>query len=84
LGEGLGLFIVLAVYSRLPRPAAAVSGLFMIGYGCFRFGAEFFREPDEHLGFISGGWLTMGMVLTLPMVVAGIIIMVFAYRGSEK
>jgi phosphatidylglycerol:prolipoprotein diacylglycerol transferase len=81
LGEGFGLFILLAIYSRAPRPAAAVSGLFLAGYGCFRFLAEFFREPDEHIGFIIGDWLTMGMVLSLPMVLAGIIIMAFAYRG---
>lgn len=81
LGEGLALFILLAVYSRVPRPAAAVSGLFLVGYGSFRFVAEFFREPDEHIGFIAGEWLTMGMVLSVPMVLAGIAIMVFAYRG---
>jgi phosphatidylglycerol:prolipoprotein diacylglycerol transferase len=83
LGEGLALFIVLAIFSRKPRPAAAVSGLFLFGYGVFRFVAEFFREPDEHLGFIAGDWLTMGMVLSLPMVLAGLIIMVFAYRHKS-
>lgn len=82
LGEGLGLFLVLLIYSRLPRPAGAVSGLFLAGYGCFRFVAEFFREPDEHIGFIGGDWLTMGMVLSLPMVLAGFIIMLMAYRGK--
>ena len=84
LGEGLALFILLAVYSRRPRPTAAVSGLFLVGYGCFRFMAEFFREPDEHIGFISGEWLTMGMLLSLPMVLAGIIIMAFAYNNRGK
>jgi phosphatidylglycerol:prolipoprotein diacylglycerol transferase len=80
LGEGVGLFLLLAVYARLPRPAGAVSGLFLVGYGCFRFVAEFFREPDGHIGFIAGGWLTMGMVLSLPMVLAGALMMVIAYR----
>ena len=80
LGEGLGLFIVLAVYSRRPRPTAAISGLFLLGYGCFRFMAEFFREPDGHIGFVGGQWLTMGMVLSLPMVLAGALIMFIAYR----
>ena len=80
LGEGFGLFVLLAVYSRLPRPAGAVSGLFLIGYGCFRFVAEFFREPDAQLGFVGGEWLTMGMLLSLPMIVAGVIIMTVAYR----
>lgn len=84
LGEGLALFVVLAVYSRRPRPTAAVSGLFLIGYGCFRFMAEFFREPDDHIGFIMGEWLTMGMLLSLPMVLAGMVIMAFAYRSRGK
>ena len=82
LGEGFGLFLVLAVYSRLPRPAGAVSGLFLVGYGCFRFAAEFFREPDAHIGFIGSDWLTMGMLLSLPMVLAGVIIMTVAYRNG--
>lgn len=80
LGEGLALFILLAVYSRRPRPTAAVGGLFLVGYGCFRFVAEFFREPDAHIGFLGGAWLTMGMVLSLPMVLAGMIVMFVAYR----
>jgi phosphatidylglycerol:prolipoprotein diacylglycerol transferase len=84
LGEGLALFILLAVYSRRPRPTAAVSGLFLVGYGCFRFMAEFFREPDDHIGFIIGEWLTMGMLLSLPMVLAGIVTMVFAYNSRGK
>jgi phosphatidylglycerol:prolipoprotein diacylglycerol transferase len=83
LGEGLGLFVLLAVFSWKPRPTAAVSGLFLVGYGCFRFISEFFREPDQHLGFIVGDWLTMGMLLSLPMVVVGIIIMAFAYRNDQ-
>ena len=84
LGEGLALFVVLAVYSRRPRPTAAVSGLFLVGYGCFRFMAEFFREPDDHIGFIMGEWLTMGMLLSLPMVLAGMVIMAFAYKSRGK
>jgi phosphatidylglycerol:prolipoprotein diacylglycerol transferase len=78
--EGFVLFLILAIYSRKPRPAAAVSGLFLTGYGCFRFIVEFFREPDQHLGFLAGGWLTMGMILSLPMVVAGLLIMLLAYK----
>jgi phosphatidylglycerol:prolipoprotein diacylglycerol transferase len=84
LGEGLLLFLLLAVYSSKPKPVAAVSGLFLATYGCFRFMAEFFREPDEHIGFLWGEWLTMGMVLSLPMVLAGAIIMVYAYRMAGK
>ena len=84
LGEGLGLFILLAIFSRVPRPAAAVSGLFLIGYGVFRFMAEFFREPDAHIGYLVGDWLTMGMVLTLPMILAGAAMMVAAYRYMDR
>jgi phosphatidylglycerol:prolipoprotein diacylglycerol transferase len=80
MGEGLLLFLILAIYSRKPRPSAAVSGLFLAGYGCFRFMAEFFREPDGHIGYLMGDWLTMGMSLSLPMVVAGVIMMIIAYR----
>lgn len=76
--EGLALFIILMWYSRKPRPRAAVSGLFLLGYGVFRLIAEFFRQPDQHLGFLAMQWLTMGMLLSLPMIAAGIIIMWFA------
>jgi phosphatidylglycerol:prolipoprotein diacylglycerol transferase len=83
-GEGLALFLVLAIYARKPRPAAAVSGLFLAGYGVFRFVAEFFREPDAHIGYLAGDWLTMGMAFSLPMVLAGAVIMAAAYaRGSR-
>lgn len=84
LGEGLGLFLLLALYSRRPRPTAAISGLFLVGYGGFRFVAEFFREPDAHIGYLAGGWLTMGMVLSLPMVLAGIVVMLAAYRYANR
>ena len=78
--EGLLLFIILMWYSKSPRPQGAVSGLFLLGYGLFRIVVEFFREPDQHLGFIALDWLTMGMVLSLPMIIAGLIIMSLAYR----
>lgn len=78
--EGLALFIVLWFYSRKPRPTMAVSGLFLIAYGVFRSFAEFFRTPDLHLGFIAFDWLTMGQLLSLPMIIAGICLMWLAYR----
>ena len=78
--EGLALFALLMWYSAKPRPRAAVSGLFLAGYGSFRIIVEFFREPDQHLGFLAMEWLTMGMVLSLPMILAGVVIMVMAYR----
>ncbi len=82
--EGLALFIILMWYARKPRPAAAVSGLFLTGYGVFRFIVEFFRQPDEHLGFLAMQWLTMGMLLSLPMIVAGCVIMLFAYKFDPQ
>ena len=83
--EGLALFVLLTWYSSTPRPRAAVSGLFLSGYGCFRILVEFFREPDSHMGYLFMDWLTMGMVLSLPMVFAGVIIIKLAYKiQAEK
>jgi len=78
--EGLTLFFILLWYSSKPRPSAAISGLFLLGYGTFRLFVEFFRQPDEHLGFLAMQWLTMGMLLSIPMIAAGAIIMLLAYR----
>ena len=58
--EGMTLFLLLLWFSRRPRPTWAVSGLFAIGYGVLRFAAEFFREPDAHIGFQAFGWMTRG------------------------
>jgi phosphatidylglycerol:prolipoprotein diacylglycerol transferase len=77
--EGVVLFLVLWLFSKRPRPIMAVSGLFLILYGLFRFLIEFVRTPDAHLGFIIFDWMTMGQLLTLPMLIAGIILMVIAY-----
>ncbi len=79
--EGLSLFIILMWYSARPRPAAAVSGLFLLGYGTFRLIVEFFRQPDEQIGFLAMHWLTMGMLLSMPMILAGGIIMLYAHRN---
>jgi phosphatidylglycerol:prolipoprotein diacylglycerol transferase len=81
--EGLTLFALVWWFARKPRPAGAVSGLFLAGYAVFRMIAEFFREPDAHLGFIAFDWLTMGQLLSLPMLVAGIGLMLWAYRGAD-
>ena len=70
--EGLVMFCVLAWYSRRPRPRYAVSGLFALLYGCFRFLVEFVREPDAQLGYLAFGWLTMGQLLSLPLVALGL------------
>lgn len=69
--EGVILFVVLWVYSAKPRERGAVSGLFLVGYAVFRFLVEFVREPDPHLGVLAFGWLTMGQLLTVPMVLLG-------------
>ena len=78
--EGLALFLIVWFYSARPRPTMAVSGLFLISYGLFRFIVEFFREPDSHIGFVAFDWLTMGQILSLPMVIFGILFMLIAYR----
>jgi phosphatidylglycerol:prolipoprotein diacylglycerol transferase len=86
--EGVLLFVILWWFSAKRRPRMAVSALFLIGYGLFRFMVEFVREPDEHIGFLSGGWMTMGHVLTLPMIVLGIVMLIMAYltgrTGSKR
>jgi phosphatidylglycerol:prolipoprotein diacylglycerol transferase len=68
--EGLMLFAILWLYARKPRATGQVSGLFLIGYGAFRFLAEYFREPDAFLGYLALG-LSMGQWLCVPMMVAG-------------
>ena len=70
--EGLTLFVVLWWFSSKPRPRYAVSGLFALLYGLFRFAVEFVREPDAHLGYLAFGWLTMGQVLSIPLVLVGL------------
>lgn len=82
--EGLVLFVVLWWYSAKPRPMMAVSGLFLILYGFFRFMVEFAREPDAHLGFLWGQWLTMGQLLSAPMIAAGCIFMIVAYARARS
>ncbi|NVJ48960.1 MAG: prolipoprotein diacylglyceryl transferase [Gammaproteobacteria bacterium] len=77
--EGVVLFILLYWFSAKPRPRKAVAGLFSLGYGVFRFIVEYFREPDEHLKEMAE-WLTMGQVLSAPMIILGIVLLVMAYR----
>jgi phosphatidylglycerol:prolipoprotein diacylglycerol transferase len=78
--EGVALFAILWLYTRKPRPTMAVSGMFALWYGIFRFVVEFVRVPDAQLGYLAFGWLTMGQVLCLPMILGGIGLMIFAYR----
>ena len=80
--EGLIFFLILWLYSRKPRPTMAVSGLFLLCYGLFRFVVEFVREPDQQLGYLAFGWLTMGQVLSAPMILGGIGLLVWAYSRN--
>ena len=78
--EGLALFVILWLFSRRPRPTMAVSGLFLVGYGIFRSLVELVRVPDSHLGYLAFDWLTMGQLLSLPMILAGGLLLILAYR----
>ncbi|MDR5731293.1 prolipoprotein diacylglyceryl transferase [Caballeronia sp. LZ025] len=81
--EGIVLFIVIWTFSRKPRPMGAVSALFLIGYGLARFTVEFAREPDDYLGLLALN-LSMGQWLSLPMVIVGIVLMVWAYKRHRR
>jgi phosphatidylglycerol:prolipoprotein diacylglycerol transferase len=80
--EGVVLFVLLWWFSARPRPRGAVSGAFLIGYGVFRYAVEFTREPDSYLGLLALGW-SMGQWLSAPMVLAGIAMMMWAYRSAR-
>lgn len=81
--EGVLLFVALWWFSARLRARMAVSGLFLAGYGLVRFVAEFFRAPDPHLGFVALDWMTMGQLLSLPMIVAGAVLLWLAHRRNE-
>lgn len=81
--EGVALFVILWLYSRKPRPTMAISGMFALCYGIFRFIVEFVRVPDQQLGYLAFDWLTMGQVLCIPMIIGGIGLIVFAYKRQE-
>ncbi|GKS69248.1 prolipoprotein diacylglyceryl transferase [Nitrosomonas sp. PY1] len=76
--EGIALFILLWIYSSKPRPIGAVSGMFMLGYGVFRSFSEFFREPEDGFMGISTLGITMGQWLSIPMILVGIALLVWA------
>ena len=82
--EGFVLFAILWWYSAKPRPYMAVSGLFLLLYGAFRFIVEFYRVPDAHLSYLAAGWVTMGQILSVPMIAAGAIMLTIAYRSSGE
>ena len=82
--EGVVIFIVLFILSRKvpPRPRGTFLSLFLIMYGVFRFLIEFVRQPDIQLGYLAGDWLTMGQVLSLPLVIIGIVVLVRTIRNK--
>lgn len=84
--EGLVIFCVLFALSRKrpPRPQGTFLGAFLVLYGIFRFLIEFVREPDVQLGYLWGGWLTMGQVLSAPLIVAGIALLIYAARTQRS
>ena len=79
--EGFLLFVILWLLSRRQRPMGFISGVFLIGYGCFRFIVEFAREPDAHLAAnLLFGWMTRGQLLCVPMLIVGGVFIWSAYR----
>lgn len=82
LTEGLILFIIVWIVSAKPKARGFVTGVFLVGYGVVRLGTENFRSPDAHLGYIAFDWLTMGQILSIPMVIAGIVLI--GWSRSQK
>lgn len=80
--EGIVLFLILWFYARRPRPVGAISGLFLVGYGSFRFLVEFVRMPDSQLGYLAFGWLTMGQLLSLPMILFGVYLLLRSRKAT--
>jgi len=83
LVEGLVLFGILAFLVRRPLVTGKITGAFLGLYGLFRFLVEFVREPDGHLGYIIADWLTMGQILSLPMVLVGVTLWFLSKSGES-
>jgi phosphatidylglycerol---prolipoprotein diacylglyceryl transferase len=81
--EGLVLFLIIWWYTARPRPRWAPSALFLVCYGVFRFAVEFVRVPDADIGYLMFDWVTMGQVLSLPMIIGGLALLGVAYRRKE-
>ena len=82
--EGFLLFVILWLFSESKQPRMAVSGLFLVSYGVFRFFVEFYRVPDAHLNYLALGWVTMGQVLTAPMIIIGLFMLIFSYDKQSR
>ncbi|HEX7382382.1 MAG TPA: prolipoprotein diacylglyceryl transferase [Nevskiaceae bacterium] len=81
--EGFVLLVFLWWFGRKQRPQMALTALFLLGYGCFRFAVEFVRLPDPQFGYLLWGWVTMGQILSAPMIVVGLGMLVYAYRRNQ-
>lgn len=81
--EGVALFCILWFFSKKSKPRYCVSGMFLLFYGIFRILAEFVREPDPQIGYLAFGWVTEGQVLSLPMVVIGIMLIIFGFKINQ-
>lgn len=79
--EGIVLFVILWLYSSRRPPVMAASGAFLLFYGLFRFSVEFVRVPDAHLGYLALDWVTMGQILSTPMILFGLLFLFLAYRA---
>jgi phosphatidylglycerol:prolipoprotein diacylglycerol transferase len=79
--EGLLLFAILWWFTKRPRPRLAPAALFLTVYGVCRFLIEFVRVPDEHIGYLAGGWVTEGQLLSAPMIILGVVLLALAYRA---
>ena len=84
LSEGLLLFVIVWIFSSKQRPLMTVSAVFVMSYGAFRFITEFFRTPDSHIGFLAFDWLTMGQLLSLPMILIGLATYYLAMKNKEE
>ncbi len=82
--EGILLFALLWLYSASPRATGKIAGMFLLGYGVLRFIGEGFRQPDAHIGFVALDWMSMGQVLSVPMMIFGVLIWFWAERRSFK
>ena len=82
--EGVLLFLIIYWFTRKERPEWSAGAMFVMCYGIFRFVAEFFRQPDAHIGFDLFGWLSRGQVLSLPMIALGVAALSWAYWREAK
>jgi phosphatidylglycerol:prolipoprotein diacylglycerol transferase len=79
--EGVVMFSFLFLVSMKPRPRYLMSGLFALMYGCFRFAVEFVRVPDPQLGYLAWGWLTMGQIQSLPLILVGVVLIAMSRKA---